>query len=360
MTKKKFDEEYESLEDFLRGKDITDLEIEFKEDKYSILHLLEFIKEKQIILDPPFQRNYVWKPSKVDNFIETLLLNIPLPPIYFNFDENGKFITIDGKQRISAINIFCNWQHKLGPLTILDQLSNLTFEELPARIKNSLLRRTIQCYFIKPATPTVLIFDLFRRINTGGTNLNKMEIRNGILSGHGSELLLNISLSEEFKKFKTSNAFSVRMKDREALLRFYSLNLWKKGKLDFKGIDQLLDDGLAELNKLSEDEVKKLYIKTCRHLDEIFELFGAEAFSTFNVEKKMFGSFSFSIFETVLYYFWNNKISHSKISSKQILASLTKLYSSNQFQESIGRRSYTLDAIKLRFELMENTLRKIL
>ena len=74
------------------------------------------IEEKQIILDPDYQRNYVWGNDKASLLIESILLNIPIPVIYASEDFDGKWVIVDGLQRLYSLKRYCNDEFKLSGL----------------------------------------------------------------------------------------------------------------------------------------------------------------------------------------------------------------------------------------------------
>jgi hypothetical protein len=87
--------------------------IAVKEDKYSVYELVrQAFEKKKFILDPDFQRNLVWKQEQKSRFIESILLNFPIPPVYLNENIEGKYIVIDGRQRISTLIEFLKGELK--------------------------------------------------------------------------------------------------------------------------------------------------------------------------------------------------------------------------------------------------------
>jgi hypothetical protein len=209
-------------------------------DNLSAFQLYRKFKNGIIKLDPEFQREgNIWTPKQKSELIESILIGIPLPILYLKEDKEGNWILIDGRQRLSAIFDFMDNKFALSNLTILKQLNSYQFKENEERrfdktnlVLNTSDRGKIEdvnliLHIIKEPTPEKLTYDLFDRVNRGGTRLNNQEMRNAIYQGSATSFLKTLSRLSSFK-LATSNISSSRMKDRYLVLRFISFYLWKK------------------------------------------------------------------------------------------------------------------------------------
>src|SRR5450755_4653101 len=77
-------------------------EIDVREDPQSVFEWMRRYKSKRLIIDPDFQRNSVWKDYQQSRFIESVLMGIPLPPLYVNQQRDGSYLLIDGRQRTTT------------------------------------------------------------------------------------------------------------------------------------------------------------------------------------------------------------------------------------------------------------------
>jgi uncharacterized protein with ParB-like and HNH nuclease domain len=134
------------------------------------------VKEGDLELAPDFQRKKVWGPVQKSRLIESILLRIPLPAFYFSSDEQGLLQVVDGLQRLSTINDFVNGKFVLNGLEYLQKdVGGKRFETLPANWSRRVYSTQIIANVVDPQTPDQVKFDIFKRINTGGSPLNAQE-----------------------------------------------------------------------------------------------------------------------------------------------------------------------------------------
>lgn len=209
-------------------------------DNLSAFQLYRKFKNGIIKLDPEFQREgNIWTPKQKSELIESILIGIPLPILYLKEDKEGNWILIDGRQRLSTIFDFMDNKFSLSNLTILKKLNSHQFKENEEKRfdKTNLILNTsdrgkiedvnLTLHIIKEPTPEKLTYDLFDRVNRGGTRLNNQEMRNAIYQGSATSFLKTLSRLSSFK-LATSHISSARMKDRYLVLRFISFYLWRK------------------------------------------------------------------------------------------------------------------------------------
>ena len=151
---------------------------------YSLRQLVDMIADSDIDLAPDFQRHYVWKPRQRWSLIESLLLGIPLPSFYFNENTSGRLQVVDGVQRLTTIFQYVNKKvFKLGHVTYLHDLEGQGFDDLAAMFRRRLNSAQFVAHVIDPQTPYRVKFEIFRRINTGGSPLSAQEIRHCMSGG---------------------------------------------------------------------------------------------------------------------------------------------------------------------------------
>lgn len=158
-------------------------------------------------------------------FIESLILNIPIPPFYISQDLEGKMIIVDGLQRSSAIFDFLSNKYALVGLDALPDLNGKSYTQLDSDLQARIEDRELLLYILKPSVPMSIVYDIFNRINSNGTPLTRQEIRNCIYIGKSTRLLAELAESEEFRRAIDHGLSWLRMKDREAVLRFLAFLL---------------------------------------------------------------------------------------------------------------------------------------
>ena len=224
-------------------------EVRGEKAQYSIMHLHTLcLKRKELIIDPDFQRHDVWKQRQKSELIESILMGIPIPLMYLFEDKNGKKQVVDGRQRISAILDFLEGKFKLNNLRILKQFNGCCFADLDLKQQGVIEDFQLLFYIIQPPTPERVKYDIFDRVNRGGTPLNKQEMRNALYRGRCTRMLDKLCCSPEFLIATGRSINKERMKDQYVVLRAMAFLMLHRG--EFKDIPALqyrgdIDDFLA-------------------------------------------------------------------------------------------------------------------
>ncbi len=179
-------------------------------------------------LAPDFQRGLVWNLKQKSELIESILMGIPLPLIYVKEDEKGVYIIVDGKQRLSTLFSFINNEFALGKLTILKDKKGCRFNDLTPLEQNKIEDCSLTLHVIKAPTSDRVTFDLFDRVNRGGTRLNNQEMRNALYQGNATELINKLAKKNVFVEATEHTIPDNHMKDRYLVLRFVAFYLWQE------------------------------------------------------------------------------------------------------------------------------------
>jgi len=335
-----------------------------------------------IKLDPDFQRHAVWTPKQKSELIESILMGIPLPLIYVKEDDKGVYIIVDGRQRLTTLFQFLSHEFPLENLTVLQDLNGAYFSaETKSGTKfDKFLTQTQQSkiedcpltlHVIKPPTQDRVTFDLFDRVNRGGTRLNNQEMRNAIYQGTATHLLNKLVA---FDSFKTATEYSIkpdRMKDKYLVLRLIAFYLWRKTELlsvKDKGLPLVeyrsdLEDFLGKAMLFLNDKAGKNF---CEQFPPQFKKAMAASESVlgagcFRLPKKSDGPrrpISMALFETVGYLMI--EVLDLVPKKKDIIkTSFQKLLADNKF---ILSTTYTVDSnisVYKRFEMVETVIKEI-
>lgn len=260
----------------------------------------DFVNSKKWLnLHPEYQRRLVWDKNKKSLFIESLLLNIPIPPIFLYEWEYSRYEVMDGQQRLSSIIDFYENKFKLSGLEQWSDLNGKTFSELPPLLKRALDRRRISAIVIlaesasDDETRNKLRRFVFERLNTGGQKLNAHELRNCLFAGPFNDLVIELAGNDlfddlwEIPRYRDNiragqisrklleNSLYRRMTDCEIVLRFFAF----RQKSHVKGaVKKILDDCMIRNKNVSLgqiDEYRNIFIS---RLEAAYEIFGERTF----------------------------------------------------------------------------------
>ena len=277
----------------------------------SVKYMLELMDQDLIELNPGYQRRRVWKDNKKKSLlIESLMLRIPIPAFYFYENEDGKYQVIDGQQRFTTIREFVNGEFRLTGLEYLGKDYNKRkFKDLDTKYVQRIYRTQIAVNILDARSPKNVIYDIFRRVNTGGVNLNPQEMRNAICKQEVRDFLIKSTKNENYLLATRGRVKDDRMDSQELVLRFYAFYKaydYEKNVLhyDYPNIATMLDDAIEDLNKMQPSMREELYKKFDLAMRRTYDAFGEYAFSKVQkdgrtvkrnmdyINKSLFSSFS--------------------------------------------------------------------
>ena len=205
---------------------------------FTLSGIVEMWKAGDITI-PEFQREYVWSIKQASLLIESFLLGLPVPPVFFYIDDENRNLVIDGQQRIlSTVFFFDGYfgsenlrgKKQVFRLTGLDQKSNFskkTFEDLSQsdqrKLKTTVLR-SINIRQLSPRGENTSIYHIFERLNTGGTPLKPQEIRNVVFRGGIVRLLRKLNNDQYWREIIGKKSLDKHQKDVELVLRMFALS----------------------------------------------------------------------------------------------------------------------------------------
>jgi hypothetical protein len=286
----------------------------------SVGEIMNLYRDKEIIINPSFQRLFRWTESQKTRFIESLLLGIPIPPIFVVQGENGIWELIDGLQRLSTILEFAGLLRSegdvlapassLGGTAFLPSLAGKRWEpsaenaddgvgkEQQLQIKRARLRVEI----LKKESDSKAKFELFQRLNSGGANLTPQEVRNSVAVMLNSDFFNWLVQRSEDVNFKLTTAQTDTALEQQAgvelALRFFSFrNVPYTNGLDVhEYLDQALET-IASNVAFQRQAEEQIFTKTFLWLSESL---GEHAFKKWNAQQDQFmGKFLMSGFEVI-------------------------------------------------------------
>ena len=259
--------------------------------------IISMYQNDDLIINPEFQRLFRWNDFQKTRFIESILLGIPTPPIFVAEDKEGKWELVDGLQRLSTIISFFGllktqseeknkWTLEKAPL--IPALEGVNIDKLPSLFQRNIKRAYCRVEIIKWDSNIDMRYELFNRLNTGGSTLTEQEIRNCIFRGNGNEFNNFIRELADIPQFIELVSISSKKREElyldELVLRFLSL------KDDYASMTDNLSEHMTSFmenetkyHNLVYEYEKKNFIKVINLLCEI----GPDVFKA---ENKQFSS----------------------------------------------------------------------
>ncbi len=255
-----------------RGKISTDrMDISFGE-------LINLYKNKELVIRPEYQRLFRWTPQQKTALIESILLAIPIPPIFVAEDEEGIWELVDGLQRVSTfisffgelnadvsklpyqiteddeedgeISIGNKWPLEVGGL--IKNLAGFTIDTLPSKYKINLKRAVCRVEILRGESNIAMKYELFKRLNSSGSKLTPQEIRNAIYRAVNpviNDLILELSQNQSFQKLTgLSKQKKQELYDQELVLKFVAF---------LNNVEKINENTENFLNFFIEDSIKK-------------------------------------------------------------------------------------------------------
>ncbi|EIF6157013.1 DUF262 domain-containing protein [Clostridium perfringens] len=334
----------------------------------SVGEIINLYQNEEVNLEPAFQRLFRWNSFQETDFIESILLGYPIPAIFVLQREDGVWDVIDGVQRLSTIYHFVGILKednkekeplKLEEAKILNELKGKYYDNKKDSVKHvkddECLDIATRIDFKRASFPVILLkhgseksskYELFKRLNTGGSHLSDQEIRNALILMSDEEIYRKMEEYTKSDNFKSvlnlsDNKYEIRM-EMDILTRFIIMRNYKGIEAKSNGIDinQFLDDeikNIIESEKYDIDlDLKVLNILIKFLKEEIDEEYGFRKFD--NIKDKFTGSFNWFIFETLIWGLTvENDIENVLLKHKSLIIDKIKnLKSVGEYQKENG------------------------
>lgn len=347
----------DSGEEGLYPYDPTEADIDIREDPQTVFELMRKYENGKLIIDPDFQRNLIWKLPQKSKFIESVILNFPLPPFYVNQTTEGKYIVVDGLQRTTTLHEFVNNEFNLQGLEALKKLNGYNFsalQNLSGDYQTKIEDKKLNLYVIRPSVPSKVVYDIFNRINTGGTNLQRQEVRNCIFLGKSTQLLKELAESDDFKIAINQGISPKRMKDREAVLRYLAFKNFDYKK-DYQGdMSNFLERTMKKINTMQISKIQSLNHDFKRVMKLTYEFFGNKNFRLPTAQTR--GIVNMAILESVAYFFSIENDLFLNQNKIQIIANFEKLIKNEDYLDSVKSATSSKAKVICRFNLAQEIL----
>jgi hypothetical protein len=260
--------------------------------------LVDMLENKEIKLDTEFQRRTdLWGNKKKSQFIESLLLRLPIPTFYFDANDNNLWRVIDGLQRISTIKSFVvDKKLILEDLEFLTNYNGKKYDELPRDMKRRINTFPITAHVLEKGTPDNVKYNIFKRINQGGLVLTPQEIRHALHQGIPADFIADLVRGEDETDGETGVIYKVktkegmlfvrvtgakisplRMEDRDFATRFVAFYLQSYNTYE-PDLDSFMNKGMSEINKKTPKQLQQLRDDFYKAMYIAWKIFEVDAF----------------------------------------------------------------------------------
>ncbi|MGD0320316.1 MAG: DUF262 domain-containing protein [Acidimicrobiales bacterium] len=331
---------------------------------YNLNTLADLVTANQIDLSPRYQRRDRWKPERQSRLIESFLMNVPVPPIFLNEDDYGKYSVIDGKQRLTAIHNFMRGRLRLKGLKVFKELNGNTIDDMSVSLRNIIATRAnLRATIILRQSDNDVKFEVFRRLNTGGVSLNAQEIRNSTWPGPLNDLLLDLSEDATFRSIlgitrPPTSAVYKEMRDVELVLRYFT---FKDDWATFSGgMSRRLDEFMAtnqRLDKITLSEMRTSFLNalTVSHL-----AFGKHAFRRYMPERRQWRApILAALFDAQMFSGMSYTPAQVQGRSRALVAAYQALFSDPEFRRAIDAATNTPALFRRRIQLLQRVFESV-
>ena len=225
-------------------------QIEYDTKDYTIEHLVDKFNKEEFFI-PKYQRKFVWRPKNKSLFIESVLLGLPIPFMFFAGCEDGRLEIVDGAQRMQTLVEFVSNKLKLSNLEKLTCLNGFKFKDLTQAQQRKFNNKTFRVIVLDEKTTPDVRQDLFNRINTSGMKATDSEVRRGSYPGPLTTFIEKCTENADFIKLcPVSSGKNLRQERFELVLRFFAyLNNYQSFVHNVNGfLNDFLIDNLETFN----------------------------------------------------------------------------------------------------------------
>lgn len=326
---------------------------DIRTDKLDISYgeIANLYENSELIIRPAYQRLFRWLPTQKSRFIESILLGFPTPAIFVAEDERGIWELVDGLQRISTVLEFMGVlrgenDEIVPPSTLtttghkprLRSIDGVAFDDLSLQARLSIKRAGCRVEVIKVGSQPGMKYEVFERLNTGGSSLTHQEVRNCIFRATNPEFVEWVEHLASFKPFKDNLNLTEyqenSMFDRGLILRYLTM---KNAYRDFEhDVEPFITDyikevleGEREFDQTKEDEI---FHQT---FEKIGEALGEDAWRHFR-DGRHRGPLSVYIFEALSVGIAHNLATVRRLSPEQLRDRVIEFKQRPEFTANTG------------------------
>jgi hypothetical protein len=330
-------------------------------------------KRGKLVVQPDFQRDYVWDRKRASRLIESALLGIPIPIVYISEEPDNKEYVIDGQQRLTSFFSFIDGkfpsgaEFKLNGLEVFTELNGKIYGDLGDSLQDAIRYFKLRTVTFKRGSDENLKFEIFERLNSGAVPLNDQELRNCIYRGPYNDLVHDLSSDPDFKFLLDVSEPDKRRRDVELVLRFCALysRTYLKYKPPMKTFLNMEAFERKDLPDAEKETLRKAFKNACGIARTVF---GKHAFKRFyrgtpqhpngRWEPKKFNA---SLYDVVMCTFADLDRNKATANADAIREALIHLMTGNEeFINAIELSTSSIQAVRKRFDIWRAELDSVI
>ena len=325
-----------------------------RNESRTIYEVLRRINQDKYIMDPEFQRDFIWNEDKQSKLIESVIMRIPLPVFYLAEDAQGRMIVVDGLQRLSTFDRYRKNELRLR-LPDRPDLDRKRFNDISPKLQNRFEDCNLILYIIDSKVPDRARLDIFERVN-GGVPLTRQQMRNCLYMGEATRFLKEESKTNVFLRATGNSLRTETMRDREFVNRFCSFQLLNLE--EYRNMDEFLAKGLKKMN--DKTELLPILSEQFRHsLQNNHWLFGKHAFRKHKREQEhrnVLNASLWDVMSTGLSHYLPHIIQERSTKLQDRFYCLMK---DEEFMDSITKSPNSAKQVNLRFVIAKEMLEEV-
>ncbi|OGW49271.1 MAG: hypothetical protein A2Z50_05570 [Nitrospirae bacterium RBG_19FT_COMBO_42_15] len=338
---------------------------------YSVQFLVNLMSGDipKIILEVPFQRQFIWKEDRASQLIESVIMNVPIPPLYFAEEEDGRWLVVDGLQRLKSLLRYSQNEYGLKSLEIVKELEGLKYKDIPPKAESLLNDGLMRINVIKKDSHPDIKYDIFMRLNKGSVTLNYQELRNCLYRSPLNNMAKEfVSKNKDFQKVLKLKKPHNRYLDVEFIMRVFALQEKliiekKENKYIIENYNgrmvNFINDYMDKSSKLSTEEAKKLLDEFKETIEKVVEVFGHQiAFKDITAKTLRFNK-AIGEFICISFRRFNKEVLRKRKDEVNNLLR-TLLEGNDKFKISISQRTSDTDVINYRINYWLKALENVL
>ena len=328
-----------------------------RHENRTIHDVIRRIDQSSYIMDPDFQRDFIWPEDKQSKLIESVIMRIPLPVLYLAEDPEGRMIVVDGLQRLSTFQRFVKDELRLR-LPDRSELDGRRFSDLPSKIQNRVEDCNLILYIIDSKAPERARLDIFERVNSGEP-LTRQQMRNCLFMGPATRFLKSETRTDIFLRATGYSLNKKTMRDREFVNRFCAFQLLELA--DYRGdMDEFLAKCLTEMNQLSKSDLRRLSDEFHRGLSNNLLLFDRHAFRKHVPHQSRRSILNASLWDVMCTGLSHYSEEYVETCAEPIRKAIYELLVDEGFSNAITYGTNDTRRVALRFEMSRSILRETL